>query len=157
MIRRPPRSTLTDTLLPCTTLVRSYSVHFASPSRSARATLIATITIPPLASIAIRSARRPPSSGTSPIATSPWRSSSRVTPRATSAAHSGDPESSTQAAGGANIAPLPEQTAKRPKPAGFGPTRQCTVGGGGGGGHLRDKHKNHRWQTGSEITRETEG
>src|SRR3546814_15777181 len=109
--------------------VCSSDLHFASPSRSARATLISTITIPPLASIAIRSARRPPSSGTSPIATSPWRSSSRVTPRATSAAHSGDPESSTQEAGGAVLAPLLE-TRERER-GGVG--KEVAVGVGLGG------------------------
>src|SRR3546814_11465152 len=33
MIRRPPRSTRTDTLFPYTTLFRSWIIDFASPSR----------------------------------------------------------------------------------------------------------------------------
>src|SRR3546814_19922552 len=80
MLRQPPRSTLTDTLCPYTTLFRS------SPCRSARLTLISTMVIWPLASIAVRSVRRPLGSGTSGIATSPACAHSRHTTRATSAA-----------------------------------------------------------------------
>ena len=61
----------------------------ASPRRSARETLISTIVRQPLASIAIRSARRPLGSGTSHSANRSCRKNSRQTPRATSRATSG--------------------------------------------------------------------
>ena len=61
----------------------------AVPSRSDFATLISTIVKPPLASIAIRSARRPLGSGISHTANRSWRQNRRVTPRATSAAIGG--------------------------------------------------------------------
>src|SRR5918993_1214961 len=57
--------------------------------RSALATLISTMVSPPLASIAIMSARRPLGSGTSQIENRSRRQNSRVTPRATSPAIGG--------------------------------------------------------------------
>src|SRR3546814_10060819 len=56
MIRRPPRSTRTDTLFPYTTLFRSFSVSCFLPSLAISAALSSTSTISPWLMMPMRSA-----------------------------------------------------------------------------------------------------